>query len=82
MGDDSFSADTKFVQDQPIKGYRSLTEEELLAINRSKDMEELALTLVSLLQSNPTFDQRWVSIGKTHIQQGFMALVRGIARPE
>lgn len=29
----------------------------------------------------PTIDQRWVSIGATQLQQGFMALVRGIAQP-
>ncbi len=26
-------------------------------------------------------DQRWVSIGATHIQEGFMAVMRGIAQP-
>ncbi len=27
-------------------------------------------------------DQRWVAIGKTDLQKGFMALIRGIARTE
>lgn len=27
-------------------------------------------------------DQRWVAIGKTQLQQGFMAIYRGIAQPE
>lgn len=26
-------------------------------------------------------DQRWISIGTTHLQEGFMALTRGIAQP-
>jgi hypothetical protein len=26
-------------------------------------------------------DQRWVSIGATELQQGFMAVIRGIAQP-
>lgn len=26
-------------------------------------------------------DKRWVSIGATHLQQGFMAVIRGIAKP-
>jgi predicted dehydrogenase len=30
----------------------------------------------------PDVDQRWVAIGKTDLQKGFMSLIRGIARPE
>ncbi len=29
----------------------------------------------------PSLDQRWVSIGATDLQRGFMALIRGIAQP-
>jgi|SoimicmetaTmtHMA_FD_contig_31_13559703_length_941_multi_3_in_0_out_0_2 hypothetical protein len=28
-----------------------------------------------------SIDQRWVSIGATQLQQGFMAVIRGIAQP-
>jgi len=28
-----------------------------------------------------TLDQRWISIGATDLQTGFMALIRGIAQP-
>lgn len=28
----------------------------------------------------PTLDQRWISIGATQLQQGFMAVIRGIAQ--
>jgi hypothetical protein len=28
-----------------------------------------------------TLDQRWVSIGATDLQTGFMAVIRGIAQP-
>lgn len=28
-----------------------------------------------------TADQRWISIGATHLQEGLMALTRGIAQP-
>lgn len=37
--------------------------------------------LVQQLQANGTLDQRWVSIGKTELQQGIMALVRSVAQP-
>ena len=29
----------------------------------------------------PPLDQRWISIGATDLQRGFMAIVRGIAQP-
>jgi len=28
------------------------------------------------------FDGRWVAVGKTHLQQGLMALTRAVAKPE
>jgi hypothetical protein len=30
----------------------------------------------------PTLDHRWVSIGCTHLQCGFMEVIRGIAQPQ
>jgi hypothetical protein len=29
----------------------------------------------------PSLDQRWISIGATDLQKGFMAVIRGIAQP-
>lgn len=29
----------------------------------------------------PSLDQRWISLGATQLQQGFMAVIRGIAQP-
>ncbi len=29
----------------------------------------------------PSIDQRWISIGATDLQRGFMAITRGIAQP-
>lgn len=29
----------------------------------------------------PSIDHRWVAIGATQLQQGFMAVIRGIAQP-
>lgn len=31
--------------------------------------------------AQPSLDQRWISIGTTQLQQGFMAVIRGIAQP-
>ena len=34
-----------------------------------------------VMRPGATLDQRWVSIGATDLQRGFMAVIRGIARP-
>ena len=36
---------------------------------------------VEAFKPGATLDQRWISIGTTHLQEGFMALTRGIAKP-
>jgi hypothetical protein len=35
----------------------------------------------TLSDGRPTLDQRWISIGATDLQRGFMAVIRGIAQP-
>lgn len=32
-------------------------------------------------QKSPPLDQRWVSIGATDLQKGWMSVIRGIAQP-
>jgi len=64
-----------------ITGYRTLTENEIREINYIKQMASSVEQLVLSLKENPTFDYRWISIGATNLQQGFMALTRAVARP-
>lgn len=67
-----------------IKGYRELTAPEVALMNKIKEhaaavgqlVDELSLTHVGW-----AIDQRWVSIGATDLQTGFMALVRAVAQP-
>ena len=33
-------------------------------------------------QPDLAIDPRWLAIGRTHLQEGFMAVIRAIARPE
>lgn len=44
-------------------------------------MGELVAELKDL-RVNSALDQRWVSIGATHLQEGFMALTRAVAKPD
>lgn len=79
-------------QHQHIKGYRDLSKEEIDLMNQAKDLAAQCGDLIHRLRNHvpentagvapgSTLDQRWVSIGATHLQEGFMAVIRGIAQP-
>lgn len=80
-----------------IEGYRQLNDAEAVLMNEGKQIAAMVGEYVTKLQSHPHvaagepgqigndgkpfIDQRWIAIGKTELQQGFMALMRGIAQP-
>lgn len=68
-------------QHRHIKGYRELSEAEIELMNRIKGIGEDVGAICDQLSDQAGLDQRWIAIGKTQLQQGFMALVRGIAQP-
>ncbi len=65
----------------PVVGYRELTREELDDMNTAKHTEAEVLLLLYRIHGVAHYDSRWSAIAKTHIEQGFMALNRAIARP-
>ena len=69
-------------QHKKIRGYRDLSQEEIDAMNAVKAEGERLGFLIEEMNNNPKLDQRWVSIAKTHLQQGIMAAVRAIAQPD
>lgn len=69
-------------QHKRIKGYRDLTAEEIALMNEVKEHAAKTGALIDKLRLTNTLDQRWISIGATDLQKGFMAVVRGIAKPE
>ena len=79
-----------------ITGYRQLTEDEVALMNEGKALAEQCGAYIAKLRERdaliaktpPTtadapraLDQRWISIGATDLQRGFMAVIRGIAQP-
>lgn len=79
-----------------VTGYRQLSQEHAALMNEAKELAEKVGQLVDKLGklpftpigqdpfvvgTDPSIDHRWVAIGKTDIQKGFMALVRSIAQP-
>jgi len=68
-------------QHKKIKGYRDLTADEIAMMNDAKELAEQVGTFIEHLGNFPELDHRWVNIGKTDLQKGFMAVIRGIAQP-
>lgn len=68
-------------QHQKIKGYRDLTQAEIDAMNEGKALAEQVGAWIAKLKADQAMDQRWVAIGATQLQQGFMAAIRSIAKP-
>jgi hypothetical protein len=68
-------------QHQHIRGYRDLSAEEISQMNAVKALGETCGDMIEKMRSQPGFDQRWIAIAQTHLQQGFMAAVRAIAKP-
>lgn len=73
-----------------IKGYRDLSRAEIDLINEIKAKAEEAGALVVKLKAaryesadrpDDQVDGRWLAIGQTELQQGFMALTRAVAKP-
>lgn len=79
-------------QHRKITGYRELSQTEIDLMNKIKahgaaldeTLKEVDAFLASDNQQHGTPDaesRRWLSIGKTHLQQGLMAVTRSVARP-
>lgn len=69
-------------QHKKIIGYRDLAQEEINAMNAIKGEGERLRFLIEEMRKNPDLDGRWISIAETHLQQGIMAAVRAVAKPE
>lgn len=74
-------------QHRQIKGYRELSQAEIDLMNEIKAQGVALEALIEkLLTPGPGYehlkaDPRWVAIGRTHLQEGLMALTRSVAKP-
>lgn len=82
------------MDNQKITGYRELSQAEKDLINEGKALAQQCGAYIEKLRhmgdanrqdltvvGAPKLDQRWISIGATDLQRGFMAVTRGIAQP-
>jgi hypothetical protein len=75
-------------QHRKIAGYRDLSQAEIDLMNEAKALAAQVGEFVEKLKeasfaetSEQVPDQRWLAIGKTELQQGFMAVIRSVAKP-
>lgn len=66
----------------PVAGYRPQSEEAVQLVNLNKQLEEQVLRTIDALQAEDAIDKRWLAIGRTAIEQGFMAINRSVFKPE
>lgn len=65
----------------PVSGYRAQSASNVELVNKMKQAEEGILRMLDALGTSPEFDKRWLAIGRTSIEQGFMAVNRSIFKP-
>jgi hypothetical protein len=63
-----------------IPGYVAQSDANVALVSKNKILEEQLLRLLDSMV-HPAIDQRWLSIARTHFDQGWMALNRSIFRP-
>lgn len=65
----------------PVAGYRAQGAGAVAKVNKNKQAEECVLRILDDLAADPETDKRWLAIGRTAIEQGFMAVNRAIFKP-
>ena len=68
-------------QHREITGYRELSREEIDLMNMVKGLACTVGAELEIVAQAQDTDKRWVAIARTHLQEGFMALTRSIAKP-
>ena len=72
---------TKGFKAPPIKGYQNVSSEKQDLVNQNKEAEERILRQLDHLAQQSFVDHRWLAIGRTAIEDAFMAINRSIFAP-
>lgn len=65
----------------PVAGYKPQSDEAIALVNRIKRHEETVLRELDDMRGRDEIDQRWLAIGRTALEQAFMAINRSVFRP-
>lgn len=68
-------------QGLPVHGYQPQPDANVARVNAMKLLEERVLRALDDLAEHGAADPRWLSIGRTQLEQGFMAVNRSVFRP-
>lgn len=66
----------------PVPGYQPQSTARIERVKANKHMEERVLRALDELAKDPASDKRWLAIGRTDIEKGFMAVNRAVFNPE
>lgn len=66
----------------PVSGYHPQSASNIALVNNNKEMEERILRVIDSLKGFSAVDKRWLAIGRTHVEQAFMAINRAIFQPQ
>lgn len=66
----------------PVAGYKPQSQQSIDLVNEFKRVEERILQALDILTESNDIDKRWLAIGRTNIEQGFMAINRAIFKPD
>jgi hypothetical protein len=80
--DVSVDASPATVAGLPVAGYRPQSKENVDDVNVNKALEEIILRRLDDIADARRCDPRWLAIGRTHIQEAFMAINRAIFQPQ
>lgn len=68
-------------QPMPVAGYTTQSDTRIALVNENKRLEEITLRVLDELAKNSEIDKRWLAIGRTHLEQAFMAINRSVFKP-
>ncbi|GJE41279.1 DUF7681 family protein [Methylobacterium soli] len=68
-------------QGLPVAGYRPQTGDKVGIVNANKQAEERTLRILDELAQRDDVDKRWLAVGRTAIENGFMAVNRSVFQP-
>lgn len=64
----------------PVSGYKPQTESAVKTVNGFKELEERTLRCLDELATGDV-DKRWLAIGRTQMEQAWMAINRSVFQP-
>lgn len=67
-----------------VEGYTEQSSSAVETVNRNKVLEEQVLRVLDQLAARKpgAIDQRWLAIGRTKIEEGWMAINRAVFQPQ